>query len=133
MGLTPGAQSRLAVVIADVLGEGEEVSRGVARFLDAYIRAVPLQAALGLRLAIWAVTWLPLLFVGRLAAADGLTTEVRRVYLRRWAESRVYVVREAFYLFKAIALMGWGSQETVRARIGVEPLVSSAAAAGRVA
>ncbi len=127
MGVSQSAQRRLAVVIADMLGEGEEVARGVARFLDGYLRTVPLQAALGLRLAIWAVTWLPVLFVGRLAAADGLTPEVRRLYLARWAESRVYLVREAFYLLKAIALMGWGSQDSVRARIGVEPLVAGRA------
>lgn len=124
--MSRGAQRRLAVVIADMLGEGEEVARGVARFLDAYLRTVPVQAAIGLRLAIWAITWLPLLFVGRFAAADGLTAETRKVYLARWAESRVYLVREAFYLLKAIALMGWGSQESVRARIGVEPVVSTA-------
>jgi hypothetical protein len=124
MGLSGGAQRRLAVVLADMLGEGDDVARGVARFLDVYLRTVPRQAALGLRAAIWAVTWLPLLFVGRFAAADTLQPETRRRYLARWTGSRVYLVRESFYLLKAIALMGWASIDAVRARIGVEPLVA---------
>jgi hypothetical protein len=127
MGLGDGAQRRLAVVLADMLGERDDVARGVARFLDVYLRTVPRQAALGLRAAIWAVTWLPLFFVGRLAAADALPAETRRRYLARWAGSRVYLVRESFYLLKAIALMGWASNEAVRARIGVDPLAAGRA------
>jgi hypothetical protein len=83
-----------------------------------------LQAALGLRLVVWAILWLPLVFVGIPLPAHALSREARARYLRRWADSRLYVLREGFYLLKAVALMGWGAQESVRARMDVGPVVS---------
>jgi hypothetical protein len=124
MGLGEGAQRRIAVVLADVLGEPAEVGEAVAAFLDAYLRRVPFQAALGLRVAIWAISWLPLFFVGVPLPADRLSHATRMRYVQRWASARVYFVREGFYLVKAIALMGWGAHPDVRARLGVGPLAA---------
>jgi hypothetical protein len=124
MGLGEGAQRRIAVVLADVLGESADVGATVATFLDAYLRRVPFQAALGLRVAIWAITWLPVLFVGIPLPADLLSHATRMRYVQRWASARVYFVREAFYLVKAISLMGWGAHPDVRARLGVGPLAA---------
>src|SRR6516164_6205082 len=98
MGLDESAQHRLAIVLADVLGEPLDVARDVAAFLDGYLRRVPLQAALGLRLVVWAILWLPLVFVGIPLPAHALSREARARYLRRWADSRLYVLREGFYL-----------------------------------
>src|SRR6516164_9323241 len=109
MGLDESAQHRLAIVLADVLGEPIDVARDVAAFLDRYLRRVPFQAALGLRVVVWAILWLPLLFVGIPLPADALSTGARSRYIRRWADSRIYFLREGFYLLKAIALMGWGA------------------------
>jgi hypothetical protein len=124
MGLSRSAQRRIAVVLADVFGEQPEVAREIAAFLDRYLRRVPLRAALGLRVMIWAVTWLPIAFVGVPLAASALSPATRARYLERWAGSKTYLLREGFYLLKAIALMGWGAQDAVRLRLGVGPLTS---------
>jgi hypothetical protein len=122
VGLGEGAQRRIAVVLADVFGESIDVGREVAAFLDDYLRRVPSRAALGLRVVVWAVTWLPILFVGVPLPADALSRATRVRYLAAWSGSHVYLVREGFYLLKAIALMGWGANLAVRARLGVGPL-----------
>jgi hypothetical protein len=127
MGLTPGAQRRIAMVLADVLGEPLEVALDVARFLDAYLGRVPFQAALGLRVVIWAITWLPVVFVGVPLPADALGRATRLRLVERWAHARLYFVREGFYLLKAIALMGWGRQPSVRARLGLPPVAVESA------
>ena len=121
MGLGPAAQRRIAVVLADVLGEPLDVALAVAAFLDGYLRRVPFEAALGLRVVVWAITWLPLLFIGVPSPVDALSPERRLTYVTRWSESRVYFLREGFYLLKAISLMGWGAQPVVRARLGLGP------------
>lgn len=125
MGLGPGAQRRIAVVLADVLGEPMDVALAVAAFLDGYLRRVPFEAALGLRVVVWAITWLPLAFVGVPLPAHMLSPEKRASYVARWSSSRVYFLREGFYLLKAIALMGWGAEPVVRARLGLGPMAAA--------
>jgi hypothetical protein len=122
VGLGEGAQRRIAVVLADVFGEPVEVAREIAAFLDSYLRRVPSRAALGLRVVVWAITWLPIFFVGVPLPADSLSRVTRARYLRAWSDSRVYLLREGFFLLKAIALMGWGANLAVRQRLGVGPL-----------
>jgi hypothetical protein len=124
MQLGPAAQRRLAVVLADVFAEPDEVSLAVAAFLDSYLRRVPFQAALGLRAVIWAITWLPVVFVGIPLPAHRLSPAARARYLDRWASSKLYFLREGFYLLKAIALMGWGAQPVVRERLGLGPMAA---------
>jgi hypothetical protein len=118
-GLSENAQRRVAVILAAVFDESEEITRDVASFLDVYLRRVPLLPALGLRVAVWAIVWLPILFVGRPLPADALPPDVRRAYLAKWSDAHLYFVREAFYLVKAIALLGWGAHAKVRARFGM--------------
>ena len=113
------------MVLADVFGEPLDVALSVAAFLDAYLRRVPFQAALGLRVVTWAITWLPVLFIGIPLPAHLLSPATRLRYIRRWAGSRVYFVREGFYLLKAISLMGWGAQPVVRARLGLGPMAAA--------
>lgn len=124
MGLGEGAQRRIAVVLADVLGEPLDVALSVAAFLDRYLRRVPFQAALGLRAVTWAITWLPLVFVGIPLPASMLSRAARLRYVDRWASARLYFVREGFYLLKAIALMGWGEHPAVRERLGLGPMAA---------
>lgn len=124
MGLGPGAQRRLAVILADVFGEPFDVALAVAGFFDGYLRRVPLQAAFGLRAVVWAVSWLPLVFIGVPLPAHRLSRGARARYLERWTSSHLYFVREGFYLLKAIALMGWGAQPAVRARLGLPPMAA---------
>ena len=96
----------------------------VAAFLDRYLRRVPFQAALGLRVVTWAITWLPLFFVGVPLPAHLLSRATRLRYVERWSQARFYFLREGFYLLKAIALMGWGAQPEVRERLGVGPMAA---------
>lgn len=124
MGLGEGAQRRIAVVLADVFGEPVEVGREIAAFLDDYLRRVPSRAGLGLRAVIWAVTWLPIVFLGVPLPADALSRPMRLRYVEAWSGSRLYLLREGFYLLKAVALMGWGANLAVRARLGVGPLAA---------
>lgn len=122
MRLGPSAQRRLAVVLADMLGEPLATAASVSRFLAEYLRRAPTMAALGLRVVLWAIVWLPVLFVGRPLPADRLSERTRRRYLLRWASSKVYWIREGFYLAKAIALLGWGAQDDVRERFHLPPV-----------
>ncbi|HEX3769861.1 MAG TPA: hypothetical protein VHV30_03300 [Polyangiaceae bacterium] len=122
MGLGPDAQRRLAIILADVFGESEELAAEVAAFLDRYLRQVPLRAAIGLRAVVWAITWMPIAFVGIPLPADALSPETRARYLAKWAHAESYALREGFFLLKAIALMGWGGLPAVRERLGVGPL-----------
>jgi len=124
MRLGEGAQRRIAVVLADVLGEPLDVALPVAAFLDRYLRRVPFQAALGLRVVTWAITWLPFFFVGVPLPAHLLSKETRLRYVERWSGARFYFLREGFYLLKAIALMGWGAQPVVRGRLGLGPMAA---------
>ncbi len=125
-GLDESAQQRIAVAIAQMFDEPLEIASEVASFLDVYLKRVPARAALGLRAMIWAITWLPLLFVGVPTTVDRLSPETRARYLEAWAGSPVYYLREGFYLLKAVALMGWGANLTVRARLDVGPLAHPA-------
>jgi hypothetical protein len=90
MGLDEVAQQNIAVVLADVFGEPIGVAREIASFLDGYLRSVPSRAALGLRLVVWAITWLPIVFVGVPRPAHALSPATRARYLKLWAGSRVY-------------------------------------------
>ena len=125
MGLSKSAQRRISVVLGDVFGEPPEVALAIAAFLDRYLRRVPLRPALGLRVVVWGITWLPFAFVGVPLPASRLAPQTRARYIERWAHSKTYLVREGFYLLKAIALMGWGSQNSVRLRLGVGPLTAA--------
>ena len=129
IGFGPAAQKRLAVVLVDVLGDDERVVTDVAAFFDGYLRRMPLLPAIGFRLVLWAIVWLPIVFVLRPASADALTTVLRVRYLQKWAASKSYFVREGFYLMKAVALLGWGAHPEVRARMGVGPVADPAARA----
>ena len=124
MGLDESAQERIAVVLAQMFGEPIDVAREIASFLDGYIGRAPARAALGIRAMVWAILWLPIFFVGVPRSADALSPETRARYLLAWSGSRIYFVREGFYLLKAVALMGWGAQESVRARMDVGPVVA---------
>src|SRR5579883_1591252 len=129
IGLGPAAQKRVAVILAHLFGERPEVAADVAAFLDGYLRRVPFMAAFGLRAALWALVWLPIVFIGRPLPAHELSEEARERYLARWSDSHIYFVREAFYLVKAIALLGWGAHPVVRERLGMPPLAAPRMAA----
>jgi hypothetical protein len=129
MTIGPGAQRRLGTLLATMLGEAEPVAADVAAFFADYLRRAPLLAAVGLRLMIWALTWLPLVFVGRPLPASALSPEMRERYFDRWVSSRSYYVREGFFLVKTVALLGWGAHPEVRTRFGMPPAAAPRKAA----
>jgi hypothetical protein len=114
--LGEGARARLAIVLQTMLGEPPAIAGDCAAYFDEYLRRVPAFAALGLRLIVWALLWMPLFFVGRPQPASALPEEVRVRYLSRWANAKSYHLREGFFLVKAVALFAWGAHPTVRAR-----------------
>jgi hypothetical protein len=111
-----------------MLGESEAISDDVAAFFSEYLARVPLLAAVGLRLMVWALTWLPFIFVGRPLPAGALAPEVRERYLARWTQSHNYFLREGFFLVKTVALLGWGAHPVVRARFAMPPAAVTHAA-----
>jgi hypothetical protein len=129
MTLGPGAQRRLVPVLGTMLGEPEPLAADVAAFFAEYLRRAPLLAAFGLRVMVWALTWLPLVFVGRPLPASALAPTTRERYLARWVDSHSYYVREGFFLVKMVALLGWGAHPEIRARFAMPPCAASVAAA----
>jgi hypothetical protein len=119
MKLGQGAQRRLAVLLGTMLGETDEIAADVAAFFSSYLSRAPLVAAVGLRWMIWALTWLPLAFVGRPLPASSLSAPLRERYFERWVGSRSYWIREGFFLVKTVALLGWGAHPAVRQRFGM--------------
>ena len=119
MRLGPGAQKRLASLLGGMLGEPDDIATDVAAFFSEYLAGVPFLAAIGLRLMIWALMWLPIAFVGRPVAASALPADLRDRYLSRWTEAHSYYLREGFFLVKTVALLGWGAHPVVRARFGM--------------
>jgi hypothetical protein len=122
MKLGPGAQKRLAILLGGMLGEPDAIATDVAAFFAEYLRRVPFLAAFGLRLMVWALLWLPIVFIGRPVAASSLAPDVRDRYLSRWTESHIYYLREGFFLVKTVALLGWGAHPVVRARFAMPPV-----------
>ncbi|AKT43662.1 hypothetical protein [Chondromyces crocatus] len=132
VGLGPGAERRLGVVLGAMLGEPEPIARDVAAFFRDYLARAPLLAAVGLRFMVWALLWLPIVFVGRPVPASALSPALRARYLERWAGARSYLVREGFFLVKTVALFGWGAHPVVRARFGMPDVAVSHGPEGAV-
>jgi hypothetical protein len=107
-----------------MLGESDTISNDVAAFFVAYLQRVPFLTAFGLRLMLWALMWLPIVFIGRPMAASSLASDARERYLARWTHSHNYYVREGFFLVKTVALLGWGAHPAVRARFSMPPVAA---------
>jgi hypothetical protein len=124
MKLGEGAQRRLATLLGGMLGEPDELATDIAAFFTQYLERVPFLTAIGLRLMLWALMWLPLVFVGRPAPASALPPPLLRRYLARWAHAHNYYLREGFFLVKTVALLGWGAHPAVRARFAMPPVAA---------
>ena len=132
MTLGPGAQKRLAILLGGMLGESDTIANDVAAFFVAYLGRVPFLTAFGLRLMIWALMWLPIVFIGRPVPASSLASEARERYLARWTHSHNYYIREGFFLVKTVALLGWGAHPAVRARFKMPPVAAVPSLSARV-
>jgi hypothetical protein len=89
----------------------------VAGFLREVFRLVPLQAALGIRVAIWVAALAPLFVLGRLATIVGLAVGDRESVVARLVTSRWYVVRSLVLILKTIGALLYAGDDNVRARM----------------
>jgi hypothetical protein len=124
MTLGSAAQKRLAILLGGMLGEGDAIANDVAAYFVQYLKRVPPLTAFGLRLMLWALMWLPIVFIGRPLPASALSAADRGRYLERWAHAHTYYIREGFFLVKTVALLGWGAHPEVRNRFAMPPVAA---------
>lgn len=86
-------------------------------FLDATFREVPLEAALGLRVAFWVIALSPLFVLGKLATIASLAPEDRFRVLSRINASSVYALRGLVMMVKAIGALFYCGDHRVRPSI----------------
>jgi hypothetical protein len=89
----------------------------VPGFLQRVMRTVPLQAAFGLRVAIWLVALAPLLVIGRFATIAGLALPDREKVVARLVSSRAYVIRSLVMILKTMGALLYAGDDGVRARM----------------
>lgn len=93
--------------------------REVEVFADDLYGHMPAQAALGLRLATWVLTWFAPLAIGKLGPIGRLAAADRARALTKLHHSPVYVARELPMLVKTFAVLGYGALPHVQQQIGV--------------
>ncbi len=92
-------------------------SMNVTGHLAHVMDRLPLQAAAGVRLAIWVVALAPLFVVGRFTVLARLSPGDRERVLVRLGASRVYALRSLVVLLKAIGALLYAGDAGVRARM----------------
>jgi hypothetical protein len=88
-------------------------------FLRQLMRSVPLQAAFGLRMAVWLVALAPLFVLGRFATIVGLGTAERERVVSALVVSKSYVVRSLVLILKTMGALLYAGDAGVRARMFV--------------
>jgi len=86
----------------------------VDAFLDETLMHVPLESALGLRLAFWIVGLAPLFVIGRFATISSLAPDDRLRVMDALSGSSVYVLRSMIVMIKAIASLFYCGDRRVR-------------------
>ncbi len=86
-------------------------------FLDQVLHAVPTQAAIGLRVAVWIVALAPIFLLGRFATIVGLTQPDRERLVATLVASRSYAVRSLVLILKTIGALLYAGDDAVRARM----------------
>src|SRR5262245_6240931 len=66
----------------------------IEAYLEHTFRAIPLEPAIGLRIAIWIVALAPLFVLGRVATIHGLSKPDRERVLAKLVMSPIYAVRQ---------------------------------------
>ena len=80
---------------------------GAARFLAAYLRDLPAGGRVGLKAALLAFDFAPLLFICRFSRFVNLTPAEQDLYLHDWYASRIYFRRMFVVLLKTLTGMGF--------------------------
>jgi hypothetical protein len=86
-------------------------------FLAQVMKTVPLQAAFGLRLAVWIVALAPVFIVGRLATIARLDQKDRERVIATLLANRHYAVRSIVLILKTIGALLFAGNDAVRARM----------------
>jgi hypothetical protein len=98
-------------------GLADIASMDLGPFLREVMRDLPLQAALGVRVAIWLVAWAPLFVLGRFAVITGLARAERESLLAAMSASRRYAVRSLVLVLKTVGAFLYARNAGVRARM----------------
>jgi hypothetical protein len=86
-------------------------------FIDQTLSTVPLEAALGLRVAFWVVGLAPLFVLRRFATIASLGAEERLRVVAEVNASPIYFVRAFVYMLKALGALFYCGDRRVRTRI----------------
>jgi hypothetical protein len=97
----------------------------VEGFLAGLFERAPLEPVLGLRIALWVITFAPLFALRRFTTLGGLVAADRERVLRVLASSPLYPVRQLLLLLKAMAALVYAADPQVRARLLAEPVHSA--------
>jgi hypothetical protein len=103
----------------DAIFPGHSSSRGVGTmdiegYLENLLRTVPLEPAIGIRLAIWIVAFAPLFVVGRFATIHGLSKGDREKVIGKLVTNPIYAIRQLVIALKAVAALLYAGDREVR-------------------
>jgi hypothetical protein len=86
-------------------------------FLDETLAAIPVEPAVGLRLAFFLLAFAPLFVIGRFATLPSLGTEDRQRVLLAVASSKSYAIRSTIVAVKAVVSLFYCGDGRLRPRI----------------
>lgn len=86
-------------------------------FLRKLFARVPLEPALGMRVAIWIVAFAPIFVLRRMTTIHGLTPPDRERVVSSLVASPIYAVRQLVVALKAIGAMLYAAAPAVRERM----------------
>lgn len=102
-------------------GWAEISGMDVSGYLADVMASLPFKPALGLRAAIWIVTWAPLFVLGRVATLASLSQADRERVVASLLVSSSYGLRSLVTLLKAFGALLYAGDDRVRARIRPRP------------
>jgi len=116
---TRWAEAALGAIFPGSKDAGMAGIRGmdVRGFLSEVLGAVPFQAALGLRIAIWLVALAPLFIIGRFKTISGLTQPDRERVVAALVGHRSYALRSLTLILKTMGALLWAGDDAVRAHM----------------
>jgi hypothetical protein len=86
----------------------------IEAYLERTFQAIPLEPAVGIRIAIWIVALAPLFVLGRVVTIHGLSKPDREKVVARLVMSPIYAVRQLVIALKAVAALLYASDREVR-------------------
>lgn len=120
--LSPG-EARLLLAIAErmvrgVENDGPSVAEvGGLEIMDAYLATLPQGLGKQLRMALRAVQWGPLIFLGRPTTFTRMRVAEQDRYLRGWGQSRLAPRRQIYRALRNLACIGYYGSRPLRAAL----------------